>query len=57
MREIDDYLNWFEATKPREISEAFANYMKAAEASAQTGSRRRDGISIYVDVLEAEFQN
>jgi hypothetical protein len=55
--EIDDYMNWFEATKSQEMSGAFAGYGKAAEAAAQPGPRRRDAISVYVDVLEAEFQN
>jgi hypothetical protein len=55
--EIEDYLNWFEATKSRETSGAFDGYRKAAEAAVQPGPRRRDAISVYVDVLEAEFQN
>lgn len=57
VEEIDDYLNWFEAAKSREMSGAFDGHRKAAEAAAQPGPRRRDAISIYVDVLEAEFQN
>ena len=57
MREIDDYMNWFEATRSRERSGAFDGYSKVAEEAAQPGSRKRDAISIYVDVLEAEFQN
>jgi len=55
--EIDDYMNWFEATKSREMSGAFAGYGKAAEAAAQPAPRRRDAVSVYIDVLEAEFQN
>ena len=55
--EIDDYMNWFEATKSREISGAFDGYGKAAAAAAQPAPRRRDAISVYVDVLEAEFQH
>ena len=56
MRGIDDYMNWFEATKARGPSGAFADYMKAAEASAKP-EPRRDPISVYLDVLEAQFQN
>lgn len=56
MREIDDYLNWFEATQPRGPSGAFGDYMKAAD-SAVRPEQRRDPISIYVDVLEVQFQN
>ncbi len=56
MREIDDYLNWFEATQPRGPSGAFGDYMKAAD-SAVRPEQRRDPISVYVDVLEMQFQN
>jgi hypothetical protein len=56
MRGIDDYMNWFEATKARGPSGAFTDYMKAAEASARP-EPRRDPISVYLDVLEAQFQN
>jgi hypothetical protein len=56
-QKIDDYMNWFEATKPREPSGAFADYLKAAELTAQPEKRRRDPISVYLDILEAQFQN
>lgn len=56
MRKIDDYLNWFEATQPRRLSGVFGDYMKAAD-SAVRAEPRRDPISIYVDVLEVQFQN
>jgi len=57
VQKIDDYMNWFEATKPREASGAFADYLKAAELTAQPERRRRDSISVYLDVLETQFQN
>ncbi len=57
MRKIDDYMNWFEATKSREPSGAFADYMKAAELMAHPEPRRRDRISVYLDVFETQFQN
>jgi hypothetical protein len=57
VQEIDDYMNWFEATKQREPSGAFANYLKAAKRTAQPEERRRDPISVYLDVLETQFQN
>jgi hypothetical protein len=56
MREIDDYLNWFEATKLTGASGAFADYMKAADAAAQPRQKKRDPISVYLDVLETEFR-
>jgi len=56
MRKIDDYMNWFEATQSPGLSGAFADYMKAAD-SAVRPEQRRDPISVYVDVLEVQFQN
>ena len=56
-QEIDDYMNWFEATKPREVSGMFTDYLKAADLASQPEERRRDPISVYLDVLEAQFQN
>jgi len=56
MREIDDYMNWFEVTKSRGLSGAFDDYMRAAELAAQRQTRR-DPISLYLDALETQFQN
>jgi hypothetical protein len=55
MREIDDYLNWFEATSLARASGEFAGYMKAAERAVQPKRTRRDPISVYLDVLETQF--
>ena len=57
MREIDDYLNWFEATKLSGPSGAFADYMKAAESAARPPQTKRDPISVYLDALETQFEN
>ena len=57
MRKINDYMNWFEATKSRGPSGAFADYLKAADAVSEPEPRRRDPISVYLDVLETQFQN
>jgi hypothetical protein len=57
MRQIDDYLNWFEATGLVRPSEEFADYMRAAERAAQPERTKRDPISLYLDVLETEFEN
>jgi hypothetical protein len=54
---IDDYLNWFEATKSLHPSGVFADYLRAAEWTTAPERRKRDPISVYLDVLEAEFQN
>jgi hypothetical protein len=57
MRGIDDYLNWFEATELRGPSRAFSDYMKAAESAAHPPQTKRDPISVYLDVLEAQFED
>ena len=57
MRGIDDYLNWFEATRLRGLSGAFADYMKAAESAARPQQTKRDPISIYLDALETQFED
>lgn len=57
MRGIDDYLNWFEATRLRAPSGVFADYMKAAESAARPQRTRRDPISIYLDALEIHFED
>ncbi|MDP9004052.1 MAG: hypothetical protein M3N12_04600 [Verrucomicrobiota bacterium] len=56
MREIDDYMNWFEATKSQGPSGAFDDYMRAAELAAQRQTRH-DPISLYLDALETQFQD
>ena len=57
MRGIDDYLNWFEATRLRGPSGVFADYLKAAESAVQPPQAKRDPISIYLDALETQFEN
>lgn len=57
MRGIDDYLNWFEATRLSGPSGAFADYMKAAESAARPPRTKRDPISVYLDALETQFEN
>lgn len=56
-QKIDDYMNWFEATKSRGPSGAFDDYMRAAELATQREQTRRDPISLYLDALETQFQN
>ena len=57
MRGIDDYLNWFEATRLSGPSGAFADYMKAAESAERPPQSKRDPISVYLDALESQFNN
>jgi hypothetical protein len=55
MSEIDDYMNWFEATQLPARSGVFADYLRAASQPQATGPRRRDPISVYLDALEDQF--
>ena len=55
MREIDDYLNWFEAAKLETPSGLFDDYLKAAADDRSQTPKRRDPLSVYLDVVEMEF--
>ena len=57
MRQIDDYMNWFEATSLAHPSGEFADYIKAAKRAGEPERTRRDPISVYLDAVEAQFQN
>ncbi len=57
MREIDDYMNWFEATQMQRQSGAFTDYLKAAQQSQVSTPGRRDPLSIYLDALADHFEN
>ncbi len=57
MSEIDDYMNWFEATQMKSGSGNFTEYLKAVDQSELPAPRRRDPLSIYVDALEDQFEN
>jgi hypothetical protein len=55
MREIDDYMNWFEATNLAGPSGQFADYMEAAERAAQPVKMKRDAITVYLNSVETQF--
>ncbi len=55
MREVDDYMNWFEATQSQKSSGTFRDYVRAAETQDAT-TRRRDPLSVYLDAMEAQVQ-
>jgi hypothetical protein len=57
MTEIDDYLNWFEATQMNSASGNFTGYLKAVDQSQVPSPRRHDPLSVYVDALEDQFEN
>ena len=55
MSDVDDYMNWFEATQLPARSGVFADYLRAASQPQASGPRRRDPISAYLDALEDQF--
>ena len=55
MNDIDDYLNWFEATQAKSQSGMFADYLKSAVDHQRLPSRRRDALSVYLDSIESQF--
>jgi hypothetical protein len=57
MSEIDDYMNWFEATQSRTQSGLFANYLRAAEEGNGADPRRQDGLSVYLDSVADRIGN
>jgi hypothetical protein len=57
MTEIDDYMNWFEATQMSSGSGNFTGYLKAMDQSQGPTPRRHDPLSVYVDALEDQFEN
>jgi len=56
MSEIDDYMNWYEATQMESQSGAFNGYLEAANQSQASAPRRRDPLSVYLDALEDQIE-
>ena len=52
--EVDDYLNWYEATQTKTMSGAFSQLLEAAKSAEEPQPRRRDPISVYLDSIEVE---
>jgi hypothetical protein len=57
MNDIDDYMNWFEATQMESGSGNFTDYLKAADQSLRSAPRRRDPFSVYLDSLADQFED
>jgi hypothetical protein len=55
MTEVDDYLNWFEATQMKTRSGLFEDYLNTSNAAVPSRSHRKDAYSAYLDAMEAEF--
>jgi hypothetical protein len=57
MSDIDDYMNWFEATQMKSGSGNFTDYLKAVDQSQLSLPKRHDPLSVYVDALEDQVEN
>jgi len=57
MSDVDDYMNWFEATQSNGGSGVFADYLKAAGDSQIPAPRRRDALSVYLDSLAEQLED
>jgi hypothetical protein len=57
MSDIDDYLNWFEATQSKNRSGVFADYLSAVDEQEASAPRRRDPLSVYLDALADQFED
>ena len=55
MSEVDDYMNWFEATQLETASGLFDNVRATAADPAGTIHHRKDAFSTYLDAMESEF--
>jgi hypothetical protein len=55
MSEVDDFMNWYEATQAKTASGAFRHYLHTADSS-EAVPRRRDALSVYLDALETQLQ-
>jgi hypothetical protein len=55
MSEVDDYLNWFEATQLKTQSGLFEDYLNTSSGAVLSTARRKDRYSAYLDAMEAEF--
>ena len=55
MSEVDDFMNWFEATQAKTASGVFRDYLDAF-ANNDAIPRRRDALSVYLDALETQLQ-
>lgn len=55
MEQIDDYLNWFEATQMTASSGAFDDYLRAAHGTTED-RHRHDVIATYLDAIETQTE-
>lgn len=56
VQEVENHLDWYEATQTATPSGQFEHYLRAAAASAAPAPRRTDPVSTYLDQVEQETQ-
>jgi hypothetical protein len=54
MSEVDDYLNWFEATQLNTASGLFEHDLESSEELKATSYRKKDALSLYLNAVEQE---
>jgi hypothetical protein len=55
MHEVEDFMNWFEATQARTASGDFQDYVRATQSNPVI-THRHDALSVYLDSMELQFQ-
>ena len=55
MNEVDDYMNWFEATQLSARSGLFEDYLNTSNTADIAKSRKKDAYSAYLDAMEEQF--
>jgi hypothetical protein len=55
MTEIDDYLNWFEATQSSTRSGLFEDCLNPSSLETLSRGHRKDSFSAYLDAMETQF--
>ena len=55
MTEIDDYLNWFEATQLSTRSGLFEDCLNPSSLETPSRGHRKDSFSAYLDAMETQF--
>ena len=55
MSEVDDYLNWFEATQLKTQSGLFEDYLNTSNPEVPSPAHRKDAYSAYLDAMEEQF--
>jgi hypothetical protein len=55
MSEVDDFMNWYEATQAKTNSGTFRDYLNASNTN-DAPPHRHDALSVYLDALQTQLQ-